>query len=364
MIRDIKILMLLSDAYGGYGGISQFNKALIKAFIGDPNIHSVKVFVRIGEINKTIRKGKMFQHSPEKNKILFVFKAIREAVAYQPQVIFCGHIHLLPLAALLSILTHKPCWLHLHGIECWERKKGISWAIAQCARITAVSRYTRERFLSWANYSSNSVNILPDTVDETYQPGSRSESFIRKYNLYGRKVMVSVSRMSAKERYKGFDLVLESMNNLIRCVPNVIYIIIGEGDDRLRLEEKVKKMGLEQYVKFIGRISQKDLLKVYWSSDLFVLPSTGEGFGIVFLEAISCGIPAIGLNSGGVRDVLRDGEFGSLVDKGNLATEIINLLQQPQKNKGLHSVEVREAFGFPKYQNHVKKIVGLLSNEN
>lgn len=109
------------------------------------------------------------------------------------------------------------------------------------------------------------------------------------------------------ERYKGHDRVLEVIPSLLERFPNLVYVIAGDGDDRLRLEKLAKDLGVHAAVRFTGRIDNNDLPDLYRMADVFVMPSTGEGFGIVFLEAMACGVPAVGSDSDGSIDALGEG---------------------------------------------------------
>src|SRR5258708_18021771 len=102
---------------------------------------------------------------------------------------------------------------------------------------------------------------------------------------------MTMGRLVAGERYKGFDEVIEILPLLIKTTPNLSYMIIGEGNDRRRLQEKVKTLGVEDYVVFTGFISEEEKCTHYNLADAFVMPSRGEGFGIAFLEALACGVP-------------------------------------------------------------------------
>jgi glycosyltransferase involved in cell wall biosynthesis len=128
---------------------------------------------------------------------------------------------------------------------------------------------------------------------------------------------MTVGRLASEERYKGIDKVIELMPQLIKRFPVLKYLIVGDGDDRPRLEEKVKGLGLSERVIFTGYVPESEKIAHYNLADAYVMPSTGEGFGIVLLEAVACGIPAVGSCVDGSREALLDGQLGSLVDPGN-----------------------------------------------
>ena len=112
---------------------------------------------------------------------------------------------------------------------------------------------------------------------------------------------------------KGFDQVMDILPQIRQEIPNIAYLIVGDGSDRSRLEEKAKLMGIADNVVFAGRISESEKADHYRLADVYVMPSHG-GFGIVFLEAMACGIPVIGSKVDGSCEALKHGELGILVD--------------------------------------------------
>ena len=160
--------------------------------------------------------------------------------------------------------------------------------------------------------------ILPNCVDlERFKPLHRDVSLVERYGLQSNKVILTVGRLASDERYKGFDQVIELMPQLINRFPNLKYLIVGDGSDRRRLEEKVEALGLSDRVIFTGYVPKSEQVAHYNLADVYVMPSTGEGFGIVLLEAVACGVPVVGSRVDGSREALLDGQLGRLVDPGN-----------------------------------------------
>jgi glycosyltransferase involved in cell wall biosynthesis len=143
--------------------------------------------------------------------------------------------------------------------------------------------------------------------------------------------MLTLARLSAAEQYKGLDEVIELMPALLILKPNLKYMIVGDGDDRCRLEAKAQSLGLGDKVVFTGMVSEADKADFFRLADAFVMPGTGEGFGFVFLEAMACGIPVVGSLKDGSREALRDGMLGELVDPGDplsIQQGILNALER------------------------------------
>ena len=134
---------------------------------------------------------------------------------------------------------------------------------------------------------------------------------------------MTVARMSRSECYKGHDVVLRALPSVLGKISNLIYAVVGEGDDRPRLEALTKELGLSQYVVFTRRVTDSELVNLYQPSEVFLLPATtvidehnpkGEGFGIVYFEAMAFGIPVIGPNCGAPAEFIQHQRHGLLVD--------------------------------------------------
>ena len=134
--------------------------------------------------------------------------------------------------------------------------------------------------------------------------------------------------MAACEKYKGVDEVIDVMPRLLRQVPDLRYLIVGDGSDRVRLEAKVRAHGLSKYVIFAGRIAEAEKVAHYNLADVYVMPSRGEGFGIALIEAAACGVPVVGSSVDGSRDALLDGQLGRMVDPSK-PDELIEAITAP-----------------------------------
>jgi glycosyltransferase involved in cell wall biosynthesis len=179
----------------------------------------------------------------------------------------------------------------------------------------AVSRYSAERFVQWSGVSAARGFILPNCVDlDRFKPGERDPGLVSRYRLGSAMVMLTVGRLATSERYKGVDEVIEVMPRLLPQLPDLRYLIVGDGSDKARLEAKAQANGLSDYVIFAGRIAEAEKVAHYNLADVYVMPSRGEGFGIALIEAAACGIPVIGSSVDGSRDALLNGKLGRMVD--------------------------------------------------
>ena len=173
--------------------------------------------------------------------------------------------------------------------------------------------------------------------------------------------MLTVGRMDLRERYKGHDRIVAALPGLIAAGHDLIYAIVGEGDDRGRLERLAREKGLEHRIRFLGPIAPDRLVAAYRMADLLVMPSTGEGFGIAFLEAMACGTPALGLSVGGAADALADGELGTTATEEELSAAIGRLLSARQADPLALSAAVRARFGRDIFVSGVKQSLARIS---
>jgi phosphatidyl-myo-inositol dimannoside synthase len=195
----------------------------------------------------------------------------------------------------------------------------------------SVSEFTKERFLSWTQLNGIRSFILPNCVDlARFTPGPKNTQVLKRYGLSNSTVLLTVSRLSAQEQgWKGIDEVLEVLPELAKKVPNLSYFVVGDGTDRARLEEKASKLGIRDRVIFAGHISEQEKAEYYRVADAFVLAGRVEGFGIVYLEAMACGLRVVGSKADASRETLRNGELGIIVDPNNrneLCEGILNAL--------------------------------------
>ncbi len=153
--------------------------------------------------------------------------------------------------------------------------------------------------------------------------------------------------MDAAERYKGHERVMAAIPKLVAEGHDVVFVVLGEGNDRARLETIAGEVGVADRVRFVGRSTRETLLEAYRMADLFVMPSTGEGFGIAYLEAMACGTPALGLTVAGAKDALADGELGAIADEKEFSAVLSRMLKKDIPDAGLTANAVRSQFGTP-----------------
>jgi phosphatidyl-myo-inositol dimannoside synthase len=355
MPEGANVLVLATDAFGGQGGIAQYNRDFLGS-LAACNCSTIFVFTRHSPGSCDLPDG-IEQRVPLGGRSGFAAAAVTWALFRPVDIIFCGHINLAPLAAVIAQLRGAKVVLQAHGIEVWKTPKPLWIAAAETSDlILCVSRHTRQAVLDWARIAPERAVVVANTVGDAFTPGDGA-AFRRSVGLESRKLLLTVGRIDSREQYKGHDRVISAMPGLIAAGHDVIYLIVGSGDDRPRLESITAAAGVSDRVRFLGELQTDQLVEAYQAADLFVMPSSGEGFGISFLEAMACGTPALGLNVGGTRDALAEGELGAAVSESEFDGALHSLLSRPKPDGSALSVAVRARFGRTEFQSSVENVM-------
>jgi glycosyltransferase involved in cell wall biosynthesis len=176
--------------------------------------------------------------------------------------------------------------------------------------------------------------VLPNAFDgHEHGAGDKNPALLNRYGLIDRTVLMTLGRLDSRERYKGVDETLEVLPTVAEIVPDVAYLIVGDGTDRERLQQKSRSLGVDDRVVFAGAIPEAEKADHYRLADVYVMPSRGEGFGFVFLEAMACGVPVVASEIDGSREAVRNGALGILVNPNvpeQIVQGIIQALHRPR----------------------------------
>lgn len=339
------MLALVTDAFGGYGGIAQYNRDFLTAAASSGLLSDILVLPRIAPLPTGQLPTGVVQAPPVKNRFIYALRALVMALRVRPKIIFSAHIFHGPLALALARLTGAALVSQIHGTEVWN---GVPTrcrrALERSALILAVSRDTRTRLLTALRIAPERVAVLGNTVGEEFTPGDRIEAR-RRFGLDDEYAILTVARLDNRNGYKGHDRIIRLLPELRLRGIDVTYLIAGVGPDHDRLARLAADLGVDAQVRFLGMVPTEDLPDLYRAVDLFALPSTGEGFGIVFLEAMASGTPAIGLAVGGAPDALGGGELGAIPPPEGFGDALLAMLSAgPQRDASLPR-RVRERFG-------------------
>ncbi|MGD9879783.1 MAG: glycosyltransferase family 4 protein [Reyranella sp.] len=323
-----RILALVTDAYGMRGGIARYNRDLFEALVS----HGAEVFVlpRHGSAEGLSLPAGIQQFPAVLDRLRFCLASLGVIWRCWPvDVVFCGHVFMAPFARLVARLTGARYWLQAHGAEVWtDRRDMVRRAIEAADMVSTVSRATRRLLLDWVDLAPDRVRVLPNTVDDRFTPGPPSEATRARLQLGSGPVLLTVGRISSTERYKGHEQIFAALPILRQRFPDLVHVVAGDGDDRARLEQRAAELaGDRDAVRFLGYVPDNDLPDLYRLADLFVMPSSDEGFGIVYLEAAACGLRVVGGAGGGSRDAIPDGRVGVVVDPNDQAA-LVDAIQR------------------------------------
>ncbi len=345
----MKILILATDIYTR-GGIARHTWSMASALgdvIGAENVQLLSLLT-IGEH----RDGQGFHilgavgPAPTLDaKVRFSMRALWTA-KFGYDLVICNHVGLAPVAALIKLVYRIPFWLVCHGVEVWQQLDYLDHFAAKRAEcLLPVSEFTKSMLTSVNHFAPEKTRILHNVVLPELERMLRSAGAAVHRSSSGsgnRKIILSVGSLAKDHSYKGFDAVIRALPQILRAVPEVQYVIVGNGDGRKDLEHLVERVGVGNCVVFAGEVSDEELARQYRACDLFVLPSkaensngewVGEGFGRVYVEAAMAGKPVIGSYSGGAAEAVIPGKTGLLIDPGNLdeiAKNAIRILKDSQ----------------------------------
>lgn len=298
----------------------------------------------------------------------FAFNLIVGALSKQPNLIVCGHLNFAPVAFWLHRFTGIPYWILVYGVDAWmvEDKWKIA-ALHTAEKIVSISGYTRDRLIKEQNLPFDKIPLLPVTFDASrFEISPKPDYLLKRYGLKPEQpVILTVTRLSSEDGYKGYDQILQALPEIRRQLPDVHYILVGKGNDRPRIEQLVAQLHLQDCVTLAGFIPDNEIGDHYNLCNVFAMPSKGEGFGIVYLEALACGKPTLGGNQDGAIDALCNGTLGALVEPDNvgaIAQTIVQILQGTYPNPLIYQPEalrqkVIDTFGFERFKQTLAELM-------
>lgn len=308
----------------------------------------------------------------ERAKGRFLATALRAARRPAPRgkraakLVLAGHPNLAPVARAMRLVSPgMKSIVCTHGVEVWQPLPRIRRiALRRATLVLAPSRYTADHVAADQGVDPGKVRVLPWALDPQFEALAHqaAKSAAPRGFPQGR-VVLTVGRWLAAERYKGMDTLITALPRLLSRWPELHLAAVGDGDDRAWLEDLAEENGVRMHVHFFSGLSYPELASCYAHAEMFALPSSGEGFGLVYLEAMACGKPVIGGAHGGAPEVIEDGKTGYLVPHGDaaqLAAAVETLLANPalaQEIGRRGKQRVENEFRFPIFAKALKKIL-------
>jgi glycosyltransferase involved in cell wall biosynthesis len=269
--------------------------------------------------------------SPSLGRLRLAWSLLMCLLQRRPDRVFCGHINLAGLVNIFCKTLGIPYTVLTYGKEIWQPLPKLELqALQQAARIWTISHYSRDRLRKANQINPHQVRILPCALDgNRFTPGRKPPELLERYNLSNSQVLMTVARLWSGDIYKGVDVTIRALPQILAVFPKVKYLVIGRGDDRPRLAKLARDLGVADRVIFAGFVPAADLVAHYRVADAYIMPSQ-EGFGIVYLEAMCCGLPVLSGDGDGSAEPLQDGRLGWRVphrDVNAVAAACIEILK-------------------------------------
>jgi glycosyltransferase involved in cell wall biosynthesis len=364
----INQVFVFLEVFEREGGIQSYAKDIFQAYLAFDEPFYAEVFLLRDSHSSSnpFESDRLKFHyfksqSPQLGRVRITMALLSHLLRQRPGHVFCGHVNLAPLVGMLCQPLGIPYTVMTHGKEVWEALPTLHKSSLQKAtQIWTVSRYTRQVACTANNLDPSKVKLLPCAVNgHNFTPGTKSTVLLERYGLTGAKVLMTVARLWSGDIYKGVDITIQALPRIAEVFPEVKYLVIGRGDDQPRLVKLAQDFGVGDRVIFAGFIPTQELVEYYRLADAYVMPSH-EGFGIVYLEAMSCGIPVLSGDADGSAEPLQDGKLGWRVphrDPDAVATACIEILQGDDQR--CHGQWLREnaiaLFGIDTFQKRLKE---------
>lgn len=318
------------------------------------------------ELHRMTASGREFVFTGcDRGKARLAVAALK-AARRKAKLVLAGHPNLAPVARLMKFVAPRlKSIVCTHGVEVWEPLPRMRRRALQRANLVlAPSEYTADHVKTDQGVLAERMKVLPWALDPQFEAlvAGSAKSGVPEGFPKGRAIL-TVGRWLASERYKGMDTLITALPKMLPRWPELQLVAVGEGDDREWLEDMAQENGVRMHVHFLNGLSYAQLAACYSACEIFALPSRGEGFGLVYLEAMACGKPVIGGAHGGAPEVIEDGKTGYLVHHGDtvqLATSIETLLANPEmaREMGRRGKErVENEFRFSVFAKSLKKIL-------
>jgi glycosyltransferase involved in cell wall biosynthesis len=349
------------------GGIEKVCRILSKA-LEEINPHSPVHLYSMYDEPKDAEGNRYFSTSNfkgfSKRKISFIIEAVK--LGCQKETVILSHVNLLLVGWLIKLCSPKTKVILLtHGIEVWQPLSSLKkMFLKKCDGVISVSRYTAYKVIDLQNVPASKVKVLNNAIDP-FLDLERDKNVVDIRQQYkipsSASVLLMLTRIASTETRKGYHQVVQALPLVKKYFPDVCFLLAGKYEDaeQQKIMDTATAVGVNENVVMTGFVPDEWLNAIFHQSDLYVMPSQKEGFGVVFVEALSCGLPVIAGNKDGSVDALRNEEFGILVDPNNVE-EIANAVVKVLKDKSnfvISKEKINAVFGFDTYKTQLKNIL-------
>jgi len=265
----------------------------------------------------------------------------------QGQSLSCGFLALLVGRCLGIPATTYVQGYDLYDAGPWARRTFVRWALTHSDCVAAVTGDLRAKAY---NLSGRWAEVIPHglRMRDAHRLDRQAARALLHLPMDARLVLF-VGRLIS---LKGLQYLIRAMTRVVNRCPDARLVIVGEGQEHRHLAELTSQLALEGYVTFQGGLAHEDVIRFMRAADVFVLPSLTEPFGIVLVEAMSCGLPLVASNVMGIPSIVEEGINGFLVPPGDeraLADRITQLLTDPAEAAaiGRRNIEMAQRYAIP-----------------
>jgi phosphatidylinositol alpha-1,6-mannosyltransferase len=360
---------------GGVQRVSRHVAAVASKFASDRGMSARFLSLNDPQGLHTVRLGSLeFSVSGYTgNKVQFALAALR-AAGRDPDLVIALHPHLAPIVwGMKARGRNFRSIVFTHGIEVWQP---LGWprgaALRQADLVLGPSADTVQHLISKQHLLPGKVQRLPWGLDPEFEAHVAAAAPLSPPPGFPRtgRIILTVGRWDPAERYKGADTFVAALPRVLKAAPDTSFVLVGDGDDRPRLEHLARNLGVSEHAYFLHGLTPAQLFACYANCDVFALPSRGEGFGLVFLEAMACAKPVIGGAHGGIPDIVQEGVTGLLVPHGDaerLAQALESLLNNPRwaKEMGARGRDrVHKEYTFEGFRSRLIRIMDVLLRDS
>lgn len=302
---SVRVLALLTDAFGGRGGVAQYGRYLLRAVCNHPEVTELIALPRAVYYQPEAMPPKLrYEMGSARGKLRYGLAVLALANEVESAgLVLCCHLHLLPFARFLGWRFGCPVLPIVYGRDAWEptRHWVVNKLCHQIREFLSIRKFTADRLREWANIPNATFHYLPNCIDiNAYGVAPRRDDLVSKFGLHGRTVIMTAGRIESDkyEPNKGFDEVLETLPDIAKDIPNVLYLIMGDGEGIPKLRDKARALGVADRVVFTGYVPEKDKADHYRLADVVAMPGSNPSFDrypfrFAFLEPLACGVPVV-----------------------------------------------------------------------
>ncbi|MBC8386329.1 MAG: glycosyltransferase family 4 protein [Gammaproteobacteria bacterium] len=264
------------------------------------------------------------------------------------------------------------CYIHGEDVEAASSSRELSYIVKKvldnASRLITNSKNSQRILINhWKVNPDKTVVLNPGMDSKRFIPARYNLETRKKLGWDNRSVVLTVGRL---QKRKGQDMLIQALLRIKKDIPDILYAIIGGGEEKEHLQTLVEKLNLKENVQFCSEISDEEMIQCYQQCTLFALPNRTigkdiEGFGMVLAEAQSCGRPVLAGDSGGTVETMIIGETGYIVDCTSseiLAKKIIALLKEPDLLSAMGQKARKHAEETLDWDVHTQKAIKIFNS--